>query len=116
MKRFKKLFKGEYGAITMMTALMLTVMLGFTALTIDIGLHHYLGAKLQNAVDSAGTAVAANIGSIDGSLEDVAYDYLAKNGYDRNGKYKDNLKVTIEQKGVINQATMNEEDYNNGIL
>ena len=95
----------------MMTALMLTVMLGFTALTIDIGLHHYLGAKLQNAVDSAGTAVAANIGSIDGSLEDVAYDYLAKNGYDRNGKYKDNLKVTIEQKGVINQATMNEEDY-----
>ena len=114
-RKIQKFYKGERGAITVITALLLTVLLGFTALTIDIGLRHYTGAKLQNAVDSAATAVAANIGSTEYSLEDIAYMYLAKNGFDREGNYKDvyeqgNFKVTIESKGVLNQATMKSED------
>ncbi|MGN0521091.1 MAG: pilus assembly protein TadG-related protein [Eubacterium sp.] len=109
MKKLNNI-KNERGAIMVMTAIVLTVILGFTALSIDIGLHYYCGAKLQNAVDAAGTAVASNIGSADGSLEDIAYEYLAKNGYDVNGKYKDKMTVKIEQKGVLNQETITNED------
>lgn len=90
----------------------MTVLMGFTALSIDIGLHHYMGARLQNAVDSAATAVAANLGASDKSYEDIAYDYLAKNGYDvKDEKYKDNLTVEIEQKGVGDEELMYEGEY-----
>lgn len=101
----------EHGAITIITALILTVLIGFTALSVDLGLHYYMGAKLQNAVDAAGTALAANLGAVDGSLEDIACDYLAKNGYDIDGKYKDKMTVTIEKKGVRNAETINADEY-----
>ncbi len=112
MKRFKK-FKKERGAIAVMTAVMLTVLLGFTALSIDIGLHHYLGAKLQNAADSAATAVGQKLEANEYSLEKCAYEYLAKNGYDSNGKYKDKVKAKVELKGVVNNEALystNESD------
>lgn len=110
LKKFNRLRK-EKGAITILTAVLLTALIGFTALTIDVGLHYYCGAKLQNAVDAAATAVAANLGTTENSLEDVAYSYLKKNGYDVDGKYKDNLKLKIEQKGTLAAATVNEDDY-----
>ena len=106
MKKFKFL-KKEHGAITVMTAVMLTVLLGFTALSIDIGLHHYLGAKLQNAVDSAAVAVGSKLESNESDLEKCAYDYLAKNGYDVSGKYADKVKVDIDLKGVVDYESLN---------
>ncbi|MBR3149618.1 MAG: Tad domain-containing protein [Eubacterium sp.] len=114
MKKFKRL-KKERGAITVMAALMLTVLLGFTALSIDIGLHHYLGAKLQSAVDSAATAVGSKIEVDETELESTAYEYLAKNGYDVNGKYKDSLTVKIDFKGYVDEdtfaSTSEDENY-----
>ena len=101
----KKLFKKkrENGAIAVMTALMLTVLLGFTALSIDIGLHYYLGARLQNAVDSAAVAIGQKLESDQSELDKTAYDYLAKNGYDnKNGEYKDRVSADIEFIGVQN--------------
>lgn len=109
MKELKKI-KNENGAITILTAVLLTVLIGFTALSIDIGFHYYMGAKLQNAVDAAATAVGANLEGSDGSLEDIALSYLKKNGYDADGKYKDNLKLSIERKGVLNYDTIKSED------
>ncbi|MBQ7203090.1 MAG: hypothetical protein IJS03_03620 [Eubacterium sp.] len=86
-----------------MTALMLTVLLGFTALSIDIGLHYYLGARLQNAVDSAAVAIGQKLESDQSELDKTAYDYLAKNGYDnKNGEYKDRVSADIEFIGVQN--------------
>ena len=101
----------EKGAITVWTALLLTTLVAFTALTVDLGLHAYLGAKLQNAADSAATAVAANIGAADNSLEDVAYDYLAKNGFSKDDTQVKNLKVTIDPPvGVLTEQTLKEDN------
>ena len=84
-----------------MTAIMLTVLLGFTALSIDIGLHHYLGAKLQNAADSAALAAGTMLDADESERYKTVYDYLAKNGYDNsNGDYKDKINVQIDYKGV----------------
>ena len=95
-----------------MSALMLTALLGMTALSIDIGLHHYLGAKLQNAVDSAATAVGASIESDTLAMERCALDYLAKNGYDnKQGTYKDKVDVKINIKNYADLDNGVEDEY-----
>lgn len=116
MKKWFKNKRKESGAITVMTALILTVVIGFTALSIDIGLHYYRGAKLQNATDAAATAVAGSLGSIDTSLEDVAYEYLKRNGFDREKYGTDsngnpNLEVNIDRKGEVDLESVDDETY-----
>ncbi len=102
--------KNEKGAITVLTAIMLSVLVGFTALSIDVGFHYYRGAKLQNAVDAAATAIGANLGATDSTTEEIAYEYLRKNGYDIDGDYKDCMTLNIEKKGVLNELTVTDQD------
>ncbi|MBQ7740258.1 MAG: hypothetical protein IJT65_03385, partial [Eubacterium sp.] len=94
-----------------MTAVLLVVLLGFTALAVDFGVRYVSGAKLQNAVDAAATAAAASIGDVDQSIEDTAYHYLALNGFDKDDKYKDKINLDIETKGVVDLETVDDEDY-----
>lgn len=111
-KLYKKLHshREESGAVALLSVFVITVLIGFTALSMDVGLHYYLGARLQKAVDSAATAVAGNIGSEEESLEDIAYEYLALNGYNKES-YGDKLTVTIEHKGLVDEDSLDEEDY-----
>ncbi|MGN1329413.1 MAG: pilus assembly protein TadG-related protein [Eubacterium sp.] len=103
--------KRENGAIALISAFLITLLVCFAAFVIDYGLYYYQSAKLQNAVDAAGTAVAANIGSTDTSLESIALSYLQKNGIDVQDKYKDSVDVKIERKGVLDSETLNENEY-----
>ncbi|MCI5515058.1 MAG: pilus assembly protein TadG-related protein, partial [Oscillospiraceae bacterium] len=109
----KKRQNRERGAIAVITALSITFFIACAALAVDIGLQCYKGAKLQNAVDSAATAVAQQIGSVGSADEDVAYDYLAQNGFDKDSdQYQGKIKVTIEKKGQLDQSTTQDEnDY-----
>ncbi|MFF0943876.1 pilus assembly protein TadG-related protein [Kocuria sp. CPCC 205300] len=52
--------QGERGAIAVMTALTLVVLLGFAAIAIDVGMMYEERAQLQNGADSAALAVAQN--------------------------------------------------------
>ena len=96
----------ESGAITIMTAILLTVLISFTAIAVDLGLHYYKGAKLQNALDSAATAVAAELGAMDQDLYYTAYEYMELNGFD-----EDEVEINIEKKGVVNLETVIDETY-----
>ncbi|MGN0528978.1 MAG: pilus assembly protein TadG-related protein [Eubacterium sp.] len=114
MKNHKtKRSKSEHGAIAVMTAFMMTLMITFLALSFDIGMHYYYGAKLQNAVDSAASAVAGSLGADEDDLYSVAYKYLAKNGYDYYDDYKDRMTVDIQSKGVLTEEATQEngDDY-----
>lgn len=111
MKLMRK-FRKESGAFTVLTAILLTVLVGFLALSIDVGYHYYRRAQLQNAADAAATAVASNLGTIDTKYEDIAYQYLEKNGfphYDKNGKAK--VHCLVEAKGETTYETIATEDY-----
>ena len=105
--------KSEHGAIAVMTAFMMTLMITFLALSFDIGMHYYYGARLQNAVDSAASAVAGSLGAEEDDLYSVAYKYLAKNGYDYYDDYKDRMTVDIQSKGVLTEEATKEngDDY-----
>ncbi len=55
MKNFRK---AESGQILVITALSMTVLLGFMAIAINVGLLFNARRKLQNAVDAAATSGA----------------------------------------------------------
>ena len=64
-------------------ALMLTVMVGFVALTVDVGLAFLERRQMQNAVDAAALAAAQDltVGQSNEIAEATAYDYMDRNGY-----------------------------------
>ena len=103
--------KNENGAIAVMAAFVITALLCITALAIDFGFYYYNSAKLQNAVDAAATAVAANLGSTELSQEEIAKSYLKKNGFDVYGEYADSFHITIEKKGILDTETINDDEY-----
>lgn len=58
MKKFRKLFENEDGQALIMVSLLMVVILGFAALTIDIGVAYTSKSKLQSAADAAALAGA----------------------------------------------------------
>ena len=73
----------EQGQSLVLFALMLTVMLGFVALTVDVGLAFLERRQMQNAVDAAALAAAQDLsfGQSNEIAEARAYDYMERNGY-----------------------------------
>ena len=78
---FKKLRKEEDGQSLVMVALLFAVLLGFSALVIDVGMLYVTKAELQNAAD-AGALAGAAVPIQD--AERVAKDYVRFNGVDDN--------------------------------
>lgn len=100
--------KKENGAIMLIAVFASTILILLAAMVIDYGLFYYNGAKLQNAVDSAATAVASELGSTSRDMEVVARKYLDKNGFSSESNEMD---VKIETKGVLDEETVNEDVY-----
>jgi hypothetical protein len=70
---------GEDGQVAIIVALMLTVMLGFGALVVDVGLNWAARTQLQSAADAAALAAAAELpGQPDEALAKVR-EYLDDN-------------------------------------
>jgi hypothetical protein len=114
-------FKGEKGSVALIAAVSLVVLLGFSALVLDLGMVYTEGSRLQNALDSAVLAAvqelpADNTASTDWSnAVNTAVLYAGDNGYalaaaDFTPVYKDNIS-TNEIIGI--RALSSEEvDFN----
>lgn len=73
-------FRSQKGTAAVMTAILMTVLLGFCALVVDIGSVSLERSRLQNAVDSAALAAAQDLPSTAAAAA-VAADYLESNGF-----------------------------------
>ena len=75
-------WKQEEGSVAVLVAISLTVLLGFTALAVDFGLMASKKQSLQNAVDAAALAGAADLGAGKSILTvcDTVEEYCAANG------------------------------------
>lgn len=75
-------FKNEKGAITVIVAMSLVVLLGMTSLVTDVGYLYFRKRNLQNAADAA--ALAAAWEALDGSsmARDEAEKYVTAHGLD----------------------------------
>lgn len=96
---FTKLKHDQSGAVLILTAAVLVVMLGMTAMVADIGALALEKTRLQNACDAAALAGAWELTDTF-SARQKAKDYLHFNGVDIAGATisfnADNTKVTVE--------------------
>lgn len=75
----KKLAKNEEGQVLVLFALVLVVLMGFAALTVDVGSMTLTKTKLQTAADAAALAGASELPD-DSTAEYTAVEYAKKNG------------------------------------
>lgn len=94
--------KSERGAVALISIFIMTTLILVTAMAVDYSMFFYKGTKLQNAVDSAATAVAAELDATTYAQEQIARQYLTKNGFDGDSS---DIEVKIEHKGVLDEAS-----------
>lgn len=87
MRRLRKSPDSERGTVSVMTALLLVVLLGFTALVVDVGILYAEKAQLQNGADASALAVAQecarNLASNScATASPLAADYTNTNAHD----------------------------------
>jgi hypothetical protein len=99
----RPLLEDRRGAAVMMVALMAPVMMGMTALAVDVGMWRLEKVRLQLAVDSAALAAAhARLAGAEGeSLRGVAAHELARNGFDPDQPGNDFNLVLRQRDGSV---------------
>ena len=75
-----KIFHEEKGSIAVLTAISLTVLLGFTAIVTDIGILYMNRSQLINTADAAALAAVQELPGNFDAARAVAVDYAARNG------------------------------------
>ncbi|MGE4486015.1 MAG: pilus assembly protein TadG-related protein [Oscillospiraceae bacterium] len=98
---FKNIFSSQSGSVAVVTALSLTVLMGFSALVLDLGVSYNEASKLQNALDSAALAAARELpaesinSAVWAAAKNAAIIFAASNDFDITSDniepiYKDN--------------------------
>ena len=90
-----------------------TAFLLIVAMIMDFGLFYYRQARLQNAADSAATAVAASIESTDEDMKRTALSYLKKNGMNYD---EDKIQIKITKRGLLDEAAAADDYLTTGYL
>lgn len=85
------------GNIAILLCLVFTVLLGFTAYVVDIGLIYVEKVKLSNAIDSAVLAASLELPTDDTKARNVAIEYLQKNNVDPN---KVTITISADKKSI----------------
>jgi hypothetical protein len=85
------------GNVAIILCLVFTVLLGFTAYVVDIGLIYVEKAKLSNAIDSALLAASLELPTNPTKAKTVAIDYLQKNNTDPN---KVSIVISSDNKSI----------------
>lgn len=80
LRNVPSLINSQKGTAALLTAIMMTVILGFCAMVVDIGRVSMEKNKLQNTVDAAALAAAQDLPDTAAASLTVN-DYLNKNGY-----------------------------------
>jgi hypothetical protein len=92
------------GNAAIMLCISITVLLGFAAYVVDIGVVYAEKTKLSNAIDSAALAATLELTKGDDKAKAVANDYLQKNGVDP----KDTVSaISSDHKNIEIRGTKN---------
>ena len=99
MKSYFKLFekvKNQAGVSAVIVAIVLTILIGFTALAVDVGYMYATKNELQNVADGSALAGAGYLGSI---YETLSYDEQQTHEFSRS-----NIVGVAQQVALKNQA------------
>ncbi len=100
--------KKEQGSVAVIVAVCLSVLFGFTALTVDFGMMASSKQSMQNAADAAALAASADVGAKKTNLDatNTAYEYTSVNGFDHND---DDVLVNVQIQGNKVTVTVEKE-------
>lgn len=103
MKRLLKFIRIEKGQMMVISALAMTALIGFAALSVDTGRIYMTKSSLQNAADAAALAGAQELPDNPMGAVSAANQYLANNGITDEtvevtvGEENKSIKVTVER-------------------
>lgn len=95
LKKLKKQSSDETGAVLVMVALLMVVLLSITALAIDFGMGYYKKQQLQTACDAAALAGAQYLTQSNSVVEKYCKEYMEANGFTDA-----DTDITVEIEGV----------------
>ncbi|MHA7269861.1 pilus assembly protein TadG-related protein [Arthrobacter sp. HLT1-20] len=96
--------QNERGATAVVTAILMVVLLGFAAISIDVGLLYANRAQLQNGADAAALAIANNCAKgscVQAANEGIAADLAKVNSNDKLAKFKSVTRPTSNSVTVV---------------
>lgn len=97
----RKLLGEQKGSVAVLTALSITVLMGFAALAVDIGNLYLNKTQLSTMADAAALAGARDLPSGDSEAETAALIYAKKNGYP-----DDNVQTIVNSDSTIITVTV----------
>jgi hypothetical protein len=106
MRARKAQTRRQSGQMLLVAALSMAVLLGFTAMAIDVGMAYQDRRDLQNDADAAALAGAQHLPTNPTAAEDAAADWLTKNGIDSTQV----TDVSVESTLVANDTIRVEVD------
>ncbi len=118
MAGLKSLWRNEQGSAIVMVCAALVVLIGMTALVVDVGRFYMVNYRLSNAADAAALAGIHELAESASSAENMALTYAQKNGFDaENVKAKASpadgtVTVQVEQEVsyIFGRLLVEEED------
>ncbi len=90
----RSVWQQEFGQGLVLGALAMVVILGFTAMAIDVGIFLHERRDLQNAADAAALAGAAELPESPAEAEAKVHEWATKNGIDIAGGELDPVEIT----------------------
>lgn len=108
MKKMRDLKRDESGAVAVLVAACLTVLMGMTAFAVDFGMMAECKGELQNAADAAALAAAADLGagSTRATVKQTAEKYCTANGFDPD---RDDVAMTVQTAGKTVKVSLSRE-------
>jgi hypothetical protein len=98
----------DKGNIAIILCLVFTVLLGFTAYVVDIGLIYIEKVKISNAIDSALLAASLELPTDATKARNVAIEYLQKNNTDPN---KVSIVISADNKSIQMDGVKNVKHF-----
>lgn len=108
--RLGSLARSEQGTVAILTAIIMTVLIGFAAIAVDVGSIHYDSRRLQGAADLAAIAAASNTGSATLAARATFTDngrWTLNSLVVETGNYDPDPAKTLAQRFVANRQPIN---------
>jgi uncharacterized membrane protein len=109
-KKLRSLRRSEDGTVAIISAIVMTVMIGFAAIAVDVGSIHYDSRRLQGAADLAAIAATSNIANATQAAQSTFTD---NGGWTLNslvvetGNYDPSSTKPPQDRFVVNQLPIN---------
>ena len=105
LRQLRSLLRSEQGTVAVISAIVMTVMIGFAAIAVDVGAIHYDSRRLQGATDLAAMAAASNTAK---ATEAARSTFTDNGGWTLNamsvetGNYDPDPSKALDQRFVAN--------------